>query len=271
MTRSARSTRTLAAAALAGVALTGALAAAPAATAAPASGTTASPASASARADQPVEHQRFSYARLRAPGWTAVRGDGPSDGSVAYRNGADTVTLAWHPRGTERGPYTIGERSGATTMDGDRSPIYVFQGLPTAVGPWVNDHFLTLGSTTLDENQLADLAGQVSRTAYATLEADGWVAPVGNKPADEKLYYVGPDGAALSLNWRPADDFGPKWTRGDRVGTTTLDGDRAVIFKEGGGVFTVVARPRDGRFLTLSTTGVSLRDLRTVAPGVHRR
>jgi hypothetical protein len=106
--------------------------------------------------------------------------------------------------------------------------------------------------------------------AYAVLDAPGWTAPQG--PADDKLYYV--NGAdSLSLNWRPAADFSPKWGGGVVVGHTTIDGDPADIYGDSsGGVGEVVGPIKDGRFLTLAgSAGVTLDQLTALAAQVHRQ
>jgi hypothetical protein len=120
-------------------------------------------------------------------------------------------------------------------------------------------------------------------SAYAVLDAPGWTAPLDNVIADEKLYYVqdGSD-ASVSLNWRPTS-LGTKYTveqeqaeldaryGGDVVvGTTTIDGDPANIFGDGG-AFTVVGPIQEGRFLTLAGTGLTLGEITDLATHVHRQ
>jgi hypothetical protein len=121
-------------------------------------------------------------------------------------------------------------------------------------------------------------------SAYAVLDAPGWTAPTDNVISDEKLYYVqdGTD-ASLSLNWRPSPSLGSKYTieqeqaeldsryGGDVVvGTTTIDGNPANIFGDAG-MFTVVGPIRQGRFLTLSSSGVTLDQITELATQVHRQ
>jgi hypothetical protein len=111
---------------------------------------------------------------------------------------------------------------------------------------------------------------QALEGAYAVLDAPGWTAPQG--PADDKLYYV--NGAdSLSLNWRPAVDFTPKWDGGVVIGHTTIDGDPADIYGGStGGVAEVVGPVKDGRFLTLSgSAGVTVEQLTVLAAQVHRQ
>ena len=126
--------------------------------------------------------------------------------------------------------------------------------------------------------------GLDTASAYAVLDAPGWTAPQGNVIADEKLYYVqeGTD-ASVSLNWRPSDLVGSTLTAeeaqayvegrygGDQpVGTTTIDGDPANVFGHGT-AFVVVGPIRQGRFLTLSGTGLTLDQMVELAPHVHRQ
>ena len=121
-------------------------------------------------------------------------------------------------------------------------------------------------------------------SAYAVLDAPGWTAPLDNVIADEKLYYVqdGTD-AGLSLNWRPSPGLGDKYTveqeqaeldarYGGRkvVATTTLDGDPAHVFGDHG-MFAVVGPIRQGRFLTLSVSGLTLDQVVDLAAHVHRQ
>jgi hypothetical protein len=121
-------------------------------------------------------------------------------------------------------------------------------------------------------------------SAYAVLDAPGWSAPVDNVIADEKLYYVqdGSD-ASITLNWRPSQGLGSKYTEeqeqaeldarygGDVVvGTTTIDGDPANIFGEAG-MFTVVGPIKQGRFLTFSGSGLTLAEITELATHVHRQ
>jgi hypothetical protein len=121
-------------------------------------------------------------------------------------------------------------------------------------------------------------------SAYAVLDAPGWSAPLDNVIADEKLYYVqdGTD-AGVSLNWRPSPPLGPKYTLeqlqaelesqygGDVVaGTTTIDGDRANVYGDAD-AFTVVGPIKQGRFLTLSSTGLTLDEITELAAHVHRQ
>ncbi len=125
--------------------------------------------------------------------------------------------------------------------------------------------------------------GLDTSSAYAVLDAPGWTAPPDNVIADEKLYYAqdGTD-AGVSLNWRPST-LGPKYTQAEEqaeldaryggdvvVGTTTLDGDPANIYGERG-MFTVVGPIRQGRFLTLSASGVTLEQITELATQVHRQ
>ena len=120
-------------------------------------------------------------------------------------------------------------------------------------------------------------------SAYAVLDAPGWVAPLDNVIADEKLYYVqdGTD-ASVSLNWRPID-LGSKFTIAQLqaelqlryggatlVGTTTIDDDPANIFRDHG-MLTVVGGIEQGRFLTLSGSGLTLAQLTELATHVHRQ
>jgi hypothetical protein len=121
-------------------------------------------------------------------------------------------------------------------------------------------------------------------SAYAVLDAPGWTAPVDNVIADEKLYYVqdGTD-AGLSLNWRPSPARGSDVTEEEQqaeldaryggdvvVGTTTIDGDVAHVFGDHS-TFTVVGPIRQGRFLTLSASGVTLDQITELATHVHRQ
>ena len=121
-------------------------------------------------------------------------------------------------------------------------------------------------------------------SAYAIIDAPGWTSPTDNVIADEKLYYVQatPDGG-VSLNWRPSPALGPKYTLdqlqaelesrygGDvMVGTTTMDGDLANVYSNSGG-FTVVGPIKQGRFLTLSATGLTLDEITELATHVHRQ
>jgi len=120
-------------------------------------------------------------------------------------------------------------------------------------------------------------------SAYAVLDAPGWVAPLDNVIADEKLDYVqdGTD-AGVSLSWRPID-LGPKFTIAQLeaelqlryggatlVGATTIDDDPANIFRDHG-VLTVVGGIEEGRFLTLSGSGLTLAQLSELATHVHRQ
>lgn len=120
-------------------------------------------------------------------------------------------------------------------------------------------------------------------SAYAVLDAPGWVAPLDNVIADEKLYYVqdGTD-ASVSLNWRP-NTLGTKYTPEELqaeldarygghvvVGTTTIDGDPANVFGDGG-YFTVVGPVEQGRFLTLSGSGLTVEQVTELATHVHRQ
>ena len=126
--------------------------------------------------------------------------------------------------------------------------------------------------------------GLDTSSAYAVLEAPGWTAPVDNVIADEKLYYAqdGTD-AGVSLNWRPSDSLGSKYTEEEEqaeldlryggetvVGTTTIDGDPANIFGEAG-MFTVVGPIKQGRFLTLAISGLTLDEVTELATHVHRQ
>jgi hypothetical protein len=121
-------------------------------------------------------------------------------------------------------------------------------------------------------------------SAYAVLDAPGWTASVDNVIADEKLFYEqdGTD-AGVSLNWRPSPALGSKYTEeqeqaeldsrygGDTVvGTTTIDGDPANVFGADGS-FTVVGPIRQGRFLTLSGSGLTLEEITQLATHVHRQ
>jgi hypothetical protein len=120
-------------------------------------------------------------------------------------------------------------------------------------------------------------------SAYAVLDAPGWSAPVDNVIADEKLWYV-QDGteASLSLNWRPSPpgngqtaeqlqaQLDERYGGGPVVATTTIDGDPAHVFG-GDGAFAVVGPVRQGRFLTLSVTGLTLPQVVDLATHVHRQ
>lgn len=119
--------------------------------------------------------------------------------------------------------------------------------------------------------------------AYAVLDAPGWTCPDYGGYIDEKLYYVGPHGASVSLNWRP-DELGPKYTlaqeqallderygSADQVGTTTIDGDPAGVFAVTGGSFEVVGPVRQGRFLTLAVSGATLAETIDLATHVSRQ
>jgi len=125
--------------------------------------------------------------------------------------------------------------------------------------------------------------GLDTSTAYAVLDAPGWTAPEDNVIADEKLYYVldGTD-SSVSLNWRP-NTLGSKYTLEQlhaeldaryggepAVATTTIDGDPASVFGEGD-AFTVVGPVRHGRFLTLSSAGLTLDEVVELATHVRRQ
>ena len=120
-------------------------------------------------------------------------------------------------------------------------------------------------------------------TAYAVLDAPGWTAPEGNVIADEKLYYVldGTD-SSVSLNWRP-NTLGSKYTLEQMqagldaryggetaVGMTTIDGVASNVFGDGD-MFTVVGAIKHRRFLTLSSTGLTLDEVIELATHVHRQ
>jgi hypothetical protein len=122
-------------------------------------------------------------------------------------------------------------------------------------------------------------------SAYAVLDAPGWTAPLENVIADEKLYYVrgGSGDASASLNWRPSPALGSKYTVEQEqaeldsryggevvVGTTTIDGDPANIYRDGSH-FNVVGPIEQGRFLTLSSTGLTLEQITELATHVHRQ
>ena len=120
-------------------------------------------------------------------------------------------------------------------------------------------------------------------SAYAVLDLPGWVAPLDNVIADEKLYYVQPGtDASVSLNWRPASpgtrytleelqaDLEARYGGDVVVGTTTIDGDPANIFGSAG-AFTVVGPIRQGRILTLSGSNLTLEQITELATHVHRQ
>ena len=88
--------------------------------------------------------------------------------------------------------------------------------------------------------------------------------------------------SSVSLNWRP-NTLGSKYTLEQlqaeldaryggepAVGTTTIDGDAASVF----GIddtFSVVGPVRQGRFLTLSVSGLTLDQVIELATHVHRQ
>jgi hypothetical protein len=125
--------------------------------------------------------------------------------------------------------------------------------------------------------------GMDTSSAYAVLDAPGWIAAEGNVIADEKLYYVqeGTD-ASVSLNWRPVT-LGSKFTLEQLqaeldaryggqtvVGTTTIDGDAANVFRDGD-AFNVVGSIKQGRFLTLSSAGLTLDEVIELATHAVRQ
>lgn len=105
--------------------------------------------------------------------------------------------------------------------------------------------------------------------AYATLDADGWSAPEDNVVADEKLYYLSRGDRSVSLNWRPASTHSAKWYD-DEEPTAVIDGDPAWVLRDGGGL-TVAGPVREGRFLTLTSTTLSERELVALAVSVRRQ
>lgn len=124
------------------------------------------------------------------------------------------------------------------------------------------------------EHRAARAAG--SARWYAVLDAPGWTAPPGQPVVeDQKAYYTSADGdASVSLNWRPAADWGPDWDEGGgygpEAGRTTLDGDPATVYGENTS-FEVIAAVREGRFLTLSVQGLTAEQVTELATHVHRQ
>jgi hypothetical protein len=103
---------------------------------------------------------------------------------------------------------------------------------------------------------------------YAVLAASGWSTDLDSTGVDDKLYYVGPDGATASLNWRPADTFAGKWEYPGVPADAVMDDDPAKVVDNG---TTVVGPVKDGRFLTLHVTGVTREELVDLASQVYRR
>ena len=114
--------------------------------------------------------------------------------------------------------------------------------------------------------------------------APGWTAPDDNVIADEKLYYAqdGTD-AGVSLNWRPstlgpkyteASSSRPSWTRGTAATSWSARPPSTATRPTSSGtrgMFTVVGPIKQGRFLTLSASGVTLEQITELATHVHRQ